>query len=160
MNAAAIWTFGGDQASRGLAADAVTLDDTVARLDRSMRATSKETLSVVLKAPFNLASNLVGGQTAPPEYTGRNLPVFTSTYSFNLGRVPDADVPSAIGTGLKAPEGLKGWEARVVALNGLSDEINSAIAAATFFKAENERSVLAISPGNNPPVTLSAPSRP
>ncbi len=160
VNAASIWSFGGDQASRSLAADTAILDDTVARLDRSMRATSKETLSVVLKAPFNLASNLVGGQTAPPEYTGRNLPVFTSTYSFNLGRVPDAEVPGALGASLEAPPALTAWAKPVQQINSLTDEINAAIAAAVYFKAENERSVLSISPGNNPPVTLSTPSRP
>lgn len=159
-NAASIWTFGGDQAARSLAADTAILDDTVARLDRSMRATSKETLSVVLKAPFNLASSLVGGQTAPPEYTGRNLPVFTSTYSFNLGRVPDAEVPGALGAALEAPPALTAWAKPVQQINSLTDEINAAIAAAVYFKAENERSVLSISPGNNPPVTLSTPSRP
>ncbi|WP_340644545.1 hypothetical protein [Phenylobacterium sp.] len=160
VNAASIWSFGGDQASRSLAADTAILDDTIARLDRSMRATSKETLSVVLKAPFNLASNLVGGQTAPPEYTGRNLPVFTSTYSLNLGRVPDAEVPAALGAALEAPVAPADWRPRVRVVNALTDEINAAIAAATYFKGENERSVLAISPGNNPPVTLSTPSRP
>ena len=160
VNAAGIWTFGGDQAARSLAADTAILDDTIARLDRSMRATSKETLSIVLKAPFNLASNLVGGQTAPPEYTGRNLPVFTSTYSFNLGRAPDAEVPSALGAALEAPQALVAWNARVQAINALTDETNAAIAAAAYFRAENERSVLSISPGNNPPVTLATPSRP
>lgn len=158
--AASIWTFGGAQAARSLAADTAMLDDTVARLDRSMRATSKETLSVVLKAPFNLASNLVGGQTAPPEYTGRNLPVFTSTYSFNLGRVPDAEVPGALGAALVAPPALTAWEPHLTRINAVSDQVNAAIAAATYFKAENERSVLSISPGNNPPVTLATPSRP
>ncbi|WP_304165772.1 hypothetical protein [Phenylobacterium aquaticum] len=161
--AAALWNFGGDAFARNLAADATTLDDTITRLDRQTLAPPRGALSVVLNAALNLPSKLVGGAT-PPEYVGRNLPVFTSTYTFNLARAPDADLPSAIGADLSLPAGLDTAGGQRPAIlrefNSLTAEINGAIAAGIYFKTANDRSILSVSPGADTPVTLTSPTRP
>jgi hypothetical protein len=161
--ASALWGYGGDGFARGLALDATILDDTITRLDRQTLAPARGALSVVLNAALNLPGKLVGGAT-PPEYVGRNLPVFTTTYTFNLARAPDADLPSLISADLSTPAGVDGPDGKhagvVQSLNRLTTDLNLATAAANDFKTINDRSILSVSPGGEPAVTLTSPTRP
>lgn len=160
--ASGAWNFGGKAAARNLAGDAVILDDAITRLDRQTLAPARGALTVIVGSLLTLPGKLVSG-TTPPEYTGRSLEVFRSSYTFNLARAPDAEVPAPIGANVSAPEGFNGpnKELPLTArrFNVLSAEINQSIAAAAYFKALNDRSILTVSPGIDQPVTLTAPPK-
>jgi hypothetical protein len=161
-SAAQVWDVVALSAAHGLALDATNLDDTITRLDRMTEAPSRGALAVVLGAFLSLPSKLTTG-TAPPEYVGRNLPVFTSTYTFNLARAPDVELPATVAADLTVSPGLEGDKNkridRIAAFNSLSADINRAATMATYFKAINDRSILSISPGADQPVTLNAPPK-
>lgn len=155
------WAVGSSGLARNLAADAVYLDDTVARLDRMIRSDARDALTVVLKAPFDLASKVVGGASTPPEYQGRALTVFTSTYTFNLGRLPTSDLPAPIDLDLVPPSGDADLKAIAQPLNAYAAELNTQIAALAFVRDLNDRSIMSVRPGEaDQPVTLAAPARP
>jgi len=157
------WSSAQNGFARGLAVDATNLDDKITALDRQTLAPPRATLTVVLNAALNLPAKLTG-TAAPPEYTGRNLPVFTSTYTFNLMRVRDVDLPGPVAADLTAPPGLdttlgeRSGAARD--LNILTAQVNQAIAAGADFKTINDRSILSVSPGQDQPVTITSPTRP
>lgn len=156
------WGASSAVAAHTLAGDLVMLDDTVTRLDREMLAPSRGVIGVIFGAVLAMPGKLAG-TSAPAEFTGRSLPVFTATYTFNLTRAPDVALPDAFTTPLtRAPiVGADEVDRQVERINQLSDKVNAAISAAAYYKAANDQSVLTISPGSpGKPVTLGAPSKP
>lgn len=154
------WSMSSWGIARGLAGDGAVFDDTVARLDRVLRAGAADVLKVVFKVPFNMAAKIVDGQMPPQEYTGRALEVFTATYTFKLARLPDAAIPDPISTRIAAPpEALSGWLGAVAAVNVQSERLNAAISTAQLLKTVNNQSILTVRPGSmDQPVTLTTPS--
>ncbi len=160
--AAMLWRFDQTQSARALGTDTITLDDAITRLDRQTLTPSRSAVTAVFGAALALPGKLTG-TAAPAEFTGRNLPVFTSTFTFNLARAPDVELPAPVGAPILAPDDIrtKLSSAKVSELNELGTALNSGLVAAHYFKAINERSVLSISPGSlDQPVMLSAPTRP
>ena len=174
-----VWSSAEHGVVQNLATDLADFDATVARLDRGLRARPSETLSVVLRAPLNLASNLVGG-SGPADYTGRNLSLVAAPYDFELrslpspGYVQGLEIPSLLSPGSGVPANLqklgnsgqkddakalfKDLQTRTYEINRLIDQVNDAIIDVQILHAVNRTSTMRVNFGADArPLTMVAP---
>ncbi|MBR7618164.1 hypothetical protein JKL49_02085 [Phenylobacterium sp. 20VBR1] len=174
-----VWSSSERGVIQNLATDIADFDATIARLDRGLRARPSETLSVVLRAPLNLASNLVGG-SGPADYSGRNLSLVAAPYDFELrslpspGYVQGLEVPSLISPGSGVPANLQklggsgqkqdarslftDLQTRTHDINKLIDQVNDAIIDVQILNAVNRTSTMRVNFGADArPLTMVAP---
>ncbi|MFZ3006845.1 MAG: hypothetical protein WA047_11745 [Phenylobacterium sp.] len=175
-----VWASAEHGVIQNLSADLADFDATIARLDRGLRARPSETLSVVLRAPLNLASNLVGG-SGPADYTGRNLALVATPHDFELrglpgpGYVQGLEIPSLISPGSGVPTSLQKLgnsdqkddakslfselQRKTDEINTLIDEANDAIIDVQILHAVNRTSTMRINFGADArPLTMVAPN--
>lgn len=177
------WGSSGDFVAHSFIKDAIEFDDTVARLDRSLRTTPAGAFRTVLATPFSVASNIIRGGADIQGYQQRTLSTFSNPIIFELTRLPDLPIPNAVPADLTRSESLREWaeekpsatltsaaletrgelrqqtEETCNDLNELALEVNALIAAAGEVKRMNDLSVLTINYSViDRPVTLAPPA--
>ena len=178
QTASQLWQGRQSYLALSLARDVSDFDDTVARIDRSLRTSPSEAFGIVLSAPFALATNIIRGGAANPGYTARTLTAFASPITFELTRLPTPALPVAIQPNLGRSVAIDGQlkdmkagttkdlaiQARsdVISLTGELNSLSVRLSQIVEFSSEvrrlNEFALVTInySSANNP-VVLSAP---